>query len=619
VIARVQLRYLALTFILTCIALYAFVYLHYRLPDRILLDEKGQARVVRYLRAAIQHQAPPAIADLTLVLPGSGWISLYSGTNSSLLLRHETEKSTLAQWLVSVRQLILQSPTIKNLSPQEKARLRIKVDLETSRGPIISSIPMIFAQSIVPGIDGLGFSAAGKTLYLLPDDLFARDLLAGYQPFFFMGEFRSGLDLKTIVNDFANRLELSSTAWRNTSKKYFRFRVQSFVESLDHQLAKPVVRSRVPVYPINRTVVQQAVQNAADYVLRQIRPDGLFEYIYYPLSDHHSPPGDYSLPRHAGTTWFLSLAYRILGQPRFKRGAQGAIEYLAAHAIAPACQNQSYSCIGNDHDADLGSAALGVVAIVEYQQATGDNRFEKLAGKLGQFILRMQKPDGDFCHQYTPSTKTKNCNEVLLYYSGEATFALAKLFQLTHDLRYAKPIEHALDYLTGGMYDFFLGQFFISEDHWTCIAAEAAFEVVNKDQYAHFCYEFAKTNQRAQVQPDDGLLQDLQGAFLITPFFTPHNTPSGSRTEANVATYLLSQKRGEPQPEILHTILLSVRYLVDQQLSREGGYLFPNSAAATGGMMQTPMRANIRIDFVQHAAAAMARSLPLVPKQWWQP
>ncbi|MFZ5784824.1 MAG: hypothetical protein ACOY3Y_00145, partial [Acidobacteriota bacterium] len=181
-------------------------------------------------------------------------------------------------------------------------------------------------------------------------------------------------------------------------------------------------------------------------------------------------------------------------------------------------------------------------------------------------------------------------------------------------------LERALDFLTVENYDFFLGQFFIGEDHWTCIAAEAAFDAgVDKPEYARFCYAFAELNARAQYQVDDGPVADLHGAFGITPWFMPHNTPAGSRTEANVASYLLSVKRKEPQPQILRSVRMSLRYLIDQQIRPESAYLFPRPELAVGGMMQTPVRGNIRIDFVQHAAAAMARAIELVPVESWRP
>jgi hypothetical protein len=99
----------------------------------------------------------------------------------------------------------------------------------------------------------------------------------------------------------------------------------------------------------------------------------------------------------------------------------------------------------------------------------------------------------------------------------------------------------------------------------------------------------------------------------------PHNTPVGSRSEANVGTYLLSQHWKRADPEVLDTIRSAMRYLVDQQIRPESAYLLPNPARALGGLTQTPMRSQIRIDYVQHAAAAMVRALPLIPQRPWPP
>lgn len=432
-----------------------------------------------------------------------------------------------------------------------------------------------------------------------------------------MHEFKTGLDLKAAIDLLAGRLNLTIEAWRRASRRFYRFRVRSFVEAHDQAgKALPVVRQRVPIERIDRATVRRAVVRAADYVLRQLRPDGRFHYIYYPLADQHDLGADYSLPRHAGTTWFLSLAYHKLKEKRFRDAAQRAIEYLAARAVPLYCRRANFACVGSNSYADLGSAGLAVVAIMQYQEATGDRRYESLGRNLGEFIISMQKPNGDFCHQYYPKARRKNCKEILLYYSGEAALALARLRQVTQDVRYVAPLRRALDFLVGAKYDFFLGQFFISEDHWTCIAAEAAHPAVQRPEYLEFCREFARLNRRTQIQRDEAL-GDLWGGFGITPFFIPHNTPVGSRSEANVATYLLSQHLGRPDPLVLDTVRRAMRYLVDQQIRPESAYLLPNPKAAVGGLTQTPIRAQIRIDYVQHAAAAMVRALPLIPEKPW--
>jgi hypothetical protein len=594
-------------------ALYLGVYWRYRLPRVELLDRAAADQAIAFLSAAAKGRAAPSLQAPALARPPRGpiWVTLYR--HGERVLQHRAEPPDVA---TALRQAAEAIRARRDLG--DPAQLRIKLDLTTAEGPIVTAVPLFFAHSIVPGLDGLGLRAGDRRAELLPDELFARDLLSGEQLFSFMSEFRSGLALHKAIDLLADRLELTSEAWRRTSKRYFRFRVQSFVDDPAGPGALPVLRSRVPVESVDRATVRQAVIRAADYVLRLIRPDGSFEYIYYPLENTYSPREDYSLPRHAGTTWFLSLAYRVTGERRYLEGARRAIDYLGRNAVPHECQNTPYACIGNAAEmGDLGSSALGIVAIAQYQQATGDTRFESLARRLGELLLWMQKPNGDFCHSFTPRTREKNCIEEQLYYSGEAALGLAKLWQLTHDEKLRAPLERALDFLTGENYDFFLGQFFIGEDHWTCIAAEAAFEAVNKAQYADFCYAFARLNARAQVQRGEGLMDDLYGVFAVTPFFSPHNTPAGSRTESNVSTYLLGVKRGEPKADILRSIRLTMRYLVDQQLRPESSYLFRKPELALGGMMQTPQRSHIRIDFVQHAAAAMARGLELVPETRW--
>jgi hypothetical protein len=593
-------------------ALYLFIWSRFSMRLHAPLGSQQQAAVLSWARQALSGQKTSA-PSASYALSGPLWISVFD--KGRRLLRIKGEGTTLGGALAGIErrlpQILAKTPVAHKL-----ATARIKVDITLGQGRIVTSIPFLFAKSINPGLDGLGLQAAGKRAYLLPDDLFSLELLAGYRPFFFMHEFKTGLDIKAVVNLLASEIGLDRTEWRRTSKRYFRFRLQSFIERLPDRKPADVLRHRVMVRQIDRGLVERAVYRAADYVLRQMKPDGKFHYIYYPMRDQHQPDSEYNLPRHAGTTWFLSLATRHLKKPRYKKAARQAIEYLVANAVPPSCQKTPFACVGSEGYADLGSAGLATVAIVEYQQATGDKRFEGLARRLGEFMLSLQKPNGDFCHQYFPKKKKKDCDSILLYYAGEATLALAKLHQLTKDPRYVKPLERALDFLVDGKYRFFMGRFFISEDHWTCIAAEAAYEAIHKPQYLRFCRQFAQLNRRTQILEGDPL-GDLRGAFGITPFFMPHNTPVGSRSEANVATYLLSKRVGKPDAAVLETVRSAMRYLVDQQLGPESGYWLPSAARASGALTQTPTRTQVRIDYVQHSAAAMVRALPLIPKTPW--
>ena len=603
-------------------ALYAGVYSWCHLtPQSIfpILDARTADIALRWLRAPLD-EGPAAAGTQSLAalgpagrlpLPGPLWASVY--LRGQLVVRHRSDAATVAEALAEAGRAIEEAPALAGLDAEDRQVARLRLDLLTARGPVVTGVPLALANSFASGRDGVGVTVASHVAYLLPDDLIRNNLLAAAQPVAFIKELRSGLDVEAADQALAAQLGCAAADVRKAHRQLFRFRVQSFVDSPDHARALPVDRGRVPVATVDRASVRTALERAADYVVRQLRWDGSFEYMYLPFRHQHLSE-DYSLPRHAGTTWLLSLAYRVLGHDRYREAATSAIDYLATHAVPPDCQATDFACVGSNDDADLGSAALTSVAIVEYQLATGDQRFRDLAERLGRFLLHMQKSNGDFCHGFAPATGLRDCAGQVLWYSGEAALALAKLHQILPDATWTAALERALDYLTGANYDYFLGQFFIGEDHWTCIAAEAAFPVVNKDAYARFCYAFARLNRRVQVEPDGGPLADLAGAFGITPFFLPHNTPAGSRTEANVATYRLSVLRGEPQPDILETVRRSLRYLVDQQFRPEGMYMFARPESALGGIGQTPLQPVVRIDYLEHSGSAMARGLDLVPE-----
>jgi hypothetical protein len=592
-------------------ALYAGVYSWCHLTPRPVLDARAADMALRWLRVPLDG----ALADVPSLtglggasqvrLPGPLWASVY--LRGRLVLRHRSDAATVGEALVEARRALQTSPAIAAFDAEDRQAVRLRLDLLTARGPVVTAVPLAFANAFASGRDGVGVTVAGQVAYLLPDDLIRQDLLAAAQPVAFIHELRSGLDIEAAEQALATQLGCDAADVRRAHQHLFRFRVQSFVDSPDHARA-------LPVATVDRASVRSALERAADYAVRQLRWDGSFEYIYQPFVHQHLS-NDYSLPRHADTTWLLSLAFREFGHARYREAATSAIDYLATHAVPSDCETTAFACVGSNDDADLGSAALTSVAIVEYQLATSDQRFRGLAERLGRFLLHMQKPNGDFCHGFAPQSGLRDCAGQVLYYSGEAALALAKLHHILPDPALSAAAERALDYLTGANYDYFLGQFFIGEDHWTCIAAEAAFPFANKDAYARFCYAFARLNRRVQVEPDGGPLADLAGAFGVTPFFLPHNTPAGSRTEANVATYRLSVLRGEPQPDILETIRRSMRLLVDQQFRPEGMYLFARPDSALGGIGQTPLQPEVRIDYVAHAGSAMARGLELVPER----
>ncbi|MBA3822148.1 MAG: hypothetical protein H0X17_24900, partial [Deltaproteobacteria bacterium] len=259
--------------------------------------------------------------------------------------------------------------------------------------------------------------------------------------------------------------------------------------------------------------------------------------------------------------------------------------------------------------AHMGSTALTVVALAEYQRATGDARYLPTAKKLAAWLLHGQRSDGSFRHLYDPATKQFDDKSQLLYYSGEASLALARMHVITGDPIYARAAKQGLDWLVD-WYDFFMGGFFYGEEHWTCIAAEAAFPGAQNPKWKDFCHGYgAFLRQQQGAAGDHPDQDDFAGAYVFTPFLVPYNTPAGSRTEAMISSYLLGRHHGDPDEDVKEQIRVALQYAMGQQIRPEND--FAVIGPGLGGMPGSPIDRNVRIDYVQHVCSAFIRASEL--------
>src|SRR5207244_605417 len=181
-----------------------------------------------------------------------------------------------------------------------------------------------------------------------------------------------------------------------------RFRVDSFVAAAEPS-RPPIVLERghraAPPAPTPEALVE-AARPGGRYLLAHQSPDGAFEYEYYPLVDQAVGAGPgYSLPRHAGATSFLARLAGETRDPAFRDAARRALGFLAGQH-PPGCDRPDLTCVGapGDDTVDLGAAAMSLIATLDYKRATGSDEFFLWSSRLANFLLAMQKLDGDFCH-----------------------------------------------------------------------------------------------------------------------------------------------------------------------------------------------------------------------------
>jgi hypothetical protein len=622
-----------------CLAATAIVYLAFRIapPERLGADDR--ARVMAPLRAALDERSEatgggdgrpaPAAPDIAADAPalhrrlaGPLVATVWSGGAS--IARVDATGRDLAEATAAAAASLRELPQVRALPAAERAAARLQVDLVTGTGPLGAgnwlfdrlAIPGIADMlAINPGVDGVGVDLGGRPVLLLPHELVGSSLLAAKRPSELMPDFAMGVDLKGI-----SRLLASRTGQPGASAPpgaLYRFRTDTFVEPPDHAGPPlPLYRGLPPAPEVSARTLREAALRGGRYLVAHLAANGRYVYqhdLWTGRQTDATVPGPYSMPRHAGTTYFLAELYRITRESWLREPVERAFAHLADLLAHGGCASTlpdgtALDCVLDRGEtvAHLGSTALAVVALAEYQRATGDARYLTLATRLAAWLLFMQRPDGSFRHLYDVTKRTPDEAAQLLYYSGEAALALARMHAITGEPRYAAAAGRALDWLVD-WYDFFMGGFFYGEEHWTCIAAEAIWPAVRNDRYAAFCDGYGRFVRAQQFapgeQPDE---DDFTGAYGLTPFIVPSNTPTGSHTEALISTYLLGQHRGAPDPQLAAQIRAALQYLLGQQIRPDSA--FDVVGPGDGAVPDTPINRSIRIDYVQHVCSAMIRA-----------
>lgn len=597
-------------------------YSAFRIPPPDRLDDGERAAVIAPLRAVVDD--PKAAVVAPAVTRDTGTIVVTVWLDGKPTARVEVTADDLSTATAEAAKRLAQSPGITKLAPVDRGHTRIQVDVVTGRGPIGGGSPLYDnlvvpgveeMLAISPGIDGIGGTINDKSVMLLPNELVSAKTLQTKVPSAAMSDFAIGIDLKKIGSLIAQRAGERGVV---EPDNLYRFRTDEFVEppvnDRGGRAPIPLTRGIPPRPELNAAALREAALNGGRYLVAHLAPNGRYVYEHDLSSGVMTDPkrtgSAYSMPRHAGTTYFLAELYRITKENWLKEPIERAIHHLADLVTQNQCGTDEYACVRdkNEKDAQLGSTALAVVALAEYQRATGDKRFLDLATKLAAFLLFMQRDDGSFKHIYDSKLKKPDEDQQLLYYTGEATLALARMYVITGDEKYGEAAMKGLDWSVD-WYDFFLGGFFYGEEHWTCITAEAiyAYPPARKDKYREFCDGYGTFLRAQQAGPGDFPdEQDLIGAYNMTPFVMPYNTPAGSRTEAMVSAYLLDLHHEQPDARIKGQIRDALAYVIGQQVRPDSD--FNAVGPADGGMPGSPIDRNVRIDFVQHTNSAMIRA-----------
>ncbi len=462
--------------------------------------------------------------------------------------------------------------------------------------PVLTVHPIATALSFVPGRDGVRVTLDGKSTWITPDDLLAAQAYDhGVQIDALMLGF--GLDLAYVAMLAGKRLNVNPADIEERAT-FERVRTERTIPAF------PPLK-RLDATNLRDDDLRAGARDAAHYLVRGITADGHFRYLVDAATNEDKP--GYDWPRHSGTTLFVGQAGRVFGDRSLQIGAlQGA--QLLRSALQPC---GTHTCIGDGPTFEIGTVALAAMAFAEITASGLDPSYRSQVAALADTLLAQQRPDGDFKHQITADGTPIDVQ--FLYFSGEAALALARAHALLGDERYLDGAKKALDRLVGSAWSFFGDRYYFGEEHWTCQTMGELWDRAPNPEALDFCLRWLAYG-RAQQQHEGDSLYDGDGAYQFGTIVTPRLTPAASRCEAGVATLSAAEKAGVDGAEIARLreqLRRSFALLLRHQLPGNNAHLMTSPASVTGAIPGSDVDWALRIDYAQHAGAAMVRWLEL--------
>ncbi len=310
-----------------------------------------------------------------------------------------------------------------------------------------------------------------------------------------------------------------------------------------------------PPPPLSAQLLRERALAGGRFLVAHLAPNGRYIYEHdLPTGAQTDPRGSsYSMPRHAGTTYFLAELYRITKEPWLREPIERAFAHLAELMGNGRCAGKlpdgtEIDCVmdRSERVAQLGSTALAVVAP---RRVPARHRRHALPRPWPASWPRgsswMQRPDGSFRHLYNPVTKQADDKTQLLYYSGEASLALARMHAITGEAprTRARPSAGSTGWWAGTTSSWAASS--SARSTGRASPPRRCTPPPDTTRYVDFCHGYGAflRGQQAAVgeHPDE---DDLAGSYSFTPFLLPYNTPAGSRTEAMISAYLLGRHHG---------------------------------------------------------------------------
>jgi hypothetical protein len=482
----------------------------------------------------------------------------------------------------------------------------ISIDVATGVQALPDAGALLGAVILRPGLDGACFERS----CLMPWQLVATDQFTRLTGF-------AALQLKVGVSAPALRQALGAPPVPPTGRDVLaephagfagvaRLETTSFLRRPDGAL-EPRPRLLGPELPLDRPNVLAAARRAILFAEGAQEADGRFHYLVNPFTGAVVNDG-FNIPRQAGTTLAICDAGGVADE-RSRKVALRSLAMLSSLVVRSKDRGGIVFPPGSKWPAGLGPSALTMVALLACRDRVG-HLFDRQIGELGRGLLATQRPDGGFHPAWDPATGEGVAGQDQLYAAGQAVLALV-LWEGARDLEkpagVGEAIDRAMAYFSGPYWKTPIGDFFFLEENWHCLAARAGIQTSHRnDRYERWCIDYMTMKSRLVMDETSSVDDEFVGAYGFGDVLPPHHAATAGFAEALAAMIAVKHARDEPTAKDEALLAKCLGYMLKNQWREDNCAFCTRSLRIPGGFSENVGSPVIRIDFVQHALAAIS-------------
>lgn len=329
---------------------------------------------------------------------------------------------------------------------------------------------------------------------------------------------------------------------------------------------------------VDKDCTEQMIRNASDFLAAQVQEDGTFLYGYYPCFDEQIE--DYNIVCHASTILALLHRYQMEPDEELAKKIDKTVEYMLGQIIYEDNET-AYLYEKTTDEIKLGGCGVAVLVLTEYMDIFQSDQYREICRYLGNGMLKLLNQEtGEYYHVLNGDFSQKEAFRTV-YYDGEATFALCRLYGLTGEELWLEAAKAAVEHFIRADYTQY-------KDHWVAYSMnEITKYVTDNESYYAFALRNIQENLEEIYEKDTTYCTYLE--LLMASFeLYDRMIQSGAAVD------------GFHEDMFLKTIYARAKRMLDGYFYPEYAMYMENPQRILGSFMVRQDAYRVRIDDVQH-------------------